>query len=353
MPGENMLTHDQVHLSNVNYAFFTTEAGTSDAGYRINGERTRNVNIFSPEQSKEPGKGFDSSACVLDNVMRCFVELGATESTHKFFMTSFYAGNGKSDPRIYTCQNVSDLDALKTLGIEGARTILKPESGMGEQLLQQGIGVLKADALIFKAIPGQDFAMLGASGDAHPIMMFDDENKLACYVSGAHAALKQGVLERAFDEMLRLGAKVENIKVVIGPGLGPNSYEFGDNAPDYFQVPDAIEFVKDLEGKPKCLINIDRLVKGKLQTRIAPEHIFNLNLNTTGFDLYVPSAPDSDGKTVKTRRETFDFKELSEQGLLLFSARREIMSRAEDLSARNSGAHSTVGRHGAGFLLRN
>jgi len=35
-----------------------------------------------------------------------------------------------------------------------------------------------------------------------------------------------------------------------------------------------------------------------------------------------------------------------------FSARREIMGRSHDLSAENTGLHSTVGRHFAGITVR-
>ena len=54
---ENLFTIPQVSLSNINYAFFTNEDGHSEAGYLIDCQRTRNVNIYSSDQLLE--QGFD------------------------------------------------------------------------------------------------------------------------------------------------------------------------------------------------------------------------------------------------------------------------------------------------------
>ena len=50
------------------------------------------------------------------------------------------------------------------------------------------------------------------------------------------------------------------------------------------------------------------------------------------------------------RKTTVDFQILNRQGLLFFSARREVMSR-EGITAENSGLHNTIGRHFAGMKV--
>lgn len=274
-------------------------------------------------------------------------------------MTSYYANMGKGQPLIISCDNLPDLHRLKQQAAESLdyededKTNPKRlglESTMREALAHSDISVLKADALIFKGVPGENIAVLGASGDAHPIMMFDDENKIACYISGAHMTIKQGVLEQSFDRRLSLGANPNNIRLVIGPGLGNHSYEFGENAPEYFQVPRALTPVVDTNGANKYLVDVHELVIGKLEGRLSQENIFNIELDTMGFDLYDEVIA---GESKRLQRKTgISVSELNESGPLFFGARRTIMEKNNNLTEHNSAAYNTVGRHAAGFKLR-
>lgn len=364
MSKENLLTLPELTLSKINYAFFTNEDGHSDAGYLIDGQKTRNVNVYSSEQL--PGKGFDPAERVLANIQMCFRELGAgDEVKHKFFMTSYYANMGKSAPLIISCDN---LDYLYELKAQASHNLscededksnpnrLGLEPSMRAAIGNSDISVVRADALIFKGIPEESIAVLGASGDAHPIMMFDDENKIACYISGAHMTLKQGVLEQSFDRMIALGANPSNIRLVIGPGLGPKSYEFGENAPEYFSIQEercarVFRPVLDTAGNIRYLIDIKELVSVKLIGRLPPENIHNIELDTMGFDLY-DEVSEEHGDTFLKRKTTINFEELNKSGSLFFGARRSIMQQSGDLMQHNSGAYNTVGRHGAGFSLK-
>lgn len=359
MPHENILTIPEIALNHINYAFFTNEHGQSEAGYLINGQKTRNVNIYSSGQSE--GNGFDPANSVLANIQSCFEELGTQkdENTYKFFMTSYYANMGKGQPLIISCDNLTDLDKLKQQSADNLSYAdedkanpknLGLDPAMRDAFANSDISVLKADALIFKGIPEKSVAVLGASGDAHPIMMFDDENKIACYISGSHMAIKQGVLEQSFDKMRTLGANPNNIRLVIGPGLGYHSYEFGENAPEYFQVPRALTPVVDTHGANKFLVDIHQLVIGKLEGRLSQENIFNIDLDTMGFDLY-DKVVEGESETLQ-RKTAISFAELNESGPLFFGARRTIMEKTNDLMKNNSAAFNTVGRHAAGFKLR-
>lgn len=349
---ENAYQITELETQHINYAFFTNENGESDSGYLVDGQKTRNVNLYSSEQP--PERGFDPATRVLANISSCYQELGATETTHKFFMSSYYANAGRSEPRIISCDNLEDLHRLESEALESLsfecddksnpkRLGIEPE--MQAALASENISVVRADALIFKKIPDESIAVLGASADAHPIMLFDDTAQIACYISGAHASIKQGVLERSVERMLELGATPENIHVAIGPGLGPNSYEFGDNAPTYFNVTpedQALRPVTNDKGEPKCLIHIKNLVAAKLKHHLPRENIHDIELNTMGFDLY----PD------ETRRTHISRAELNDSYMLLFSARRGIAEQSDgDLKVENPGAHNSIGRHGAGFVI--
>ena len=184
----------------------------------------------------------------------------------------------------------------------------------------------------------------------------DDENKIACYISGAHMTVKQGVLEQSVDRMIALGANLSNIQVVIGPGLGAKSYEFGENAPEYFSIPaeyskQVFSLVLDNAGNKKYLVDIEALVEAKLIDKLMPENIHNLELDTLSCDLYDEIPLSEQGGVCLKRKTTLNLVALSEGNQLFFSARRSTMQRSGDLMQHNSGAYNTVGRHGAGFSL--
>lgn len=364
MSKENMLTVPDVTMDHIDYAFFTNENGHSDAGYLIHGEKTRNLNLASPAQQLD--KGYDSPDRVLDNLQLCFQELGGINPVqHKFHMMSYYANLGKSDPLIISCDSLPSINELKaqasrnlfsTITNTEDPNYLELNQSMRDALIQSDIAVIRADALIFKYVRGESVAVVGASGDAHPIMMFDDANKVACYISGSHHAIRKGVFEQSLASMRALGAQPENIRVVIGPGLGPKSYEFGKDAHINFSLPkegSELIFTPVMdEGQEKNLINIKNLVIALLKDKVAAENIYDIGLDTMGFDLYDEIPATEQQPAFLKRKTTINFEELSASGPLLFGARRKIMEQTQDLKQHNPGAYNTVGRHGAGFCLK-
>ena len=348
MPHQHHEAFDPNTLTNTSYGFFTNERGSSTGGYVVNGEGTRNVNIYSPQESDKAG--YDPAISVIGNLMACFKELTHGQEhaahTHQFLMTSNY---GKSGARILTCRDARELTELKKLA-ESETSVLELHANIQTELQGNGVCTLKADALVFKGIPGEFIAAGGASGDAHPIILIDDANKVCAYISGAHAALKEGVIEKTIQAMLSTGARHNNIHMMIGPGLGKNSYEFGlmksngeDITPDeYLNVPrDKVLKVSDPKCRDKWLVDIEKLVAFKAMGMLPRENVHNMDIDTMGFDLYHNG----------TRREVIDFEELDRKGILFFGARRTIMKK-EGVAAQNPGTHNTVGRHFAGITLK-
>ena len=65
------------------------------------------------------------------------------------------------------------------------------------------------------------------AADCGPILFADRENGV---IGAAHAGWKgalTGVLENTIEAMISLGAARENITAVLGPSIGPASYEVG------------------------------------------------------------------------------------------------------------------------------
>lgn len=82
----------------------------------------------------------------------------------------------------------------------------------------------KVDAMVTSA-PGVALGVLAA--DCGPILFADGENGV---IGAAHAGWKgalTGVIENTIEAMLSLGAVRENITAVLGPSIGPASYEVG------------------------------------------------------------------------------------------------------------------------------
>ncbi len=87
----------------------------------------------------------------------------------------------------------------------------------------------QADAMV-TATPGLILGVLSA--DCGPILFADVQ---AGIIGAAHAGWKgalTGVLDNTVEAMVSLGAARENITAVLGPSIGPASYEVG---PEFFE----------------------------------------------------------------------------------------------------------------------
>ena len=82
----------------------------------------------------------------------------------------------------------------------------------------------KADAMVTR-VPG--LALGIATADCGPILFADPENRV---VGAAHAGWKGaagGICRATIDAMVRLGARRETIRAVIGPTISGANYEIG------------------------------------------------------------------------------------------------------------------------------
>ena len=89
----------------------------------------------------------------------------------------------------------------------------------------------RVDAMV-TATPGIALAILTA--DCVPVLLADREVGV---IGAAHAGWRgalNGVLETAVEAMLSLGARARSVRAVIGPAIGPRSYEVGPEFPAPF-----------------------------------------------------------------------------------------------------------------------
>jgi len=91
----------------------------------------------------------------------------------------------------------------------------------------------KADALVSNR-PGVMLGILTA--DCAPVLLADGENRVIGALHAGWRGALGGVLEAGVAGMCRLGAQAANICAVIGPTIGPASYEVGAEFPAPFLV---------------------------------------------------------------------------------------------------------------------
>ncbi|MDA0655745.1 MAG: peptidoglycan editing factor PgeF [Proteobacteria bacterium] len=93
----------------------------------------------------------------------------------------------------------------------------------------------KADAMVTDR-PGIALGILTA--DCAPVLFCDPKSKI---IGAAHAGWRgavSGVLQETVSEMIALGAHRHSISAIIGPTIGPKSYEVGLEFPEPFLAQD-------------------------------------------------------------------------------------------------------------------
>lgn len=167
-------------------------------------------------------------------------EGAGTPIRHGFFTrqggvsTGIYAGLnvgvGSDDDRDHVLENRARVAAWFGLSADRLATVhqvhspdvlIVEDSYAGERP--------QADAMVTN-VPGLALGVLSA--DCGPILFADPQ---AGVIGAAHAGWKgalYGVLENTIYAMVRLGAVRERITAVLGPSIGPKSYEVG---PEFVQ----------------------------------------------------------------------------------------------------------------------
>ncbi|MBW3558560.1 MAG: peptidoglycan editing factor PgeF [Proteobacteria bacterium] len=198
-------------LPGVRHAFFTREGGVSTGVYA-------SLNL---------GRGSrDDPAAVAENRRRAAAHLAVEE------------------PALLACYQVHSAEAVQA---DRAWGEARPE----------------ADAVVTGA-PG--LACGALSADCAPILMVDPQ---AGVVGAAHAGWKgalSGVVLSAVNAMTRLGADTDRIVAVVGPCIGPDSYEVGPEFHARFQaeIPLAGRFFRPARSPDKRLFDLPAFVLQRL-----------------------------------------------------------------------------------------
>ena len=144
---------------------------------------------------------------------------------------------------------------------------------LAAETLAEG-GAAEGDAVIAQT-PGLICGALSA--DCAPILLADTEARLVC---AAHAGWKgalYGMAQAAVAAMVAQGAKPERIVAVIGPCIGPKSYEVGQEFLERFEdhQPGSSRFFAPGPATGKHMFDLPGFVLDQLQQAgvIAPQWI--------------------------------------------------------------------------------
>lgn len=96
------------------------------------------------------------------------------------------------------------------------------------------VNLPKADALVTNI---KNLPICIITADCAPIIFVDEKAEIIGIAHAGWKGAKKGIIENTVNEMIKLGAKIENIQAKIGPTIAQKSYEVGE---EFFE-----DFIKE------------------------------------------------------------------------------------------------------------
>lgn len=206
--------------------------------------------------------GFFSSA-IIDHAF-LGRQSGASEGVYASLNCSKFVGDDESSvaQNLEHVRNSLSASSLITLNqIHSASCIIVDENSVSD---------IKADAMVTN-IPGIALGILTA--DCAPVLLADEKHKI---IGAAHAGWKgafYGVLQSTVNKMLELGADVEEIKAAVGPCIGKESYEIGE------------DFKREFKGSGSCFAIINFRLHFDL-AKYCNEQLVSAGVNQDNIDVF-------------------------------------------------------------------
>jgi YfiH family protein len=107
---------------------------------------------------------------------------------------------------------------------------------------------LEGDALV-TTTPGLVLCVITA--DCVPVLFADSENKVIAAAHAGWRGARSSIIENTINTMLKAGAKIDLIKVAIGPSIHQQSYEVG---PEFYS-----DFINESKDNIRFFINSIKL----------------------------------------------------------------------------------------------
>lgn len=112
------------------------------------------------------------------------------------------------------------------------RTVIIDEAFLNLNPLEQALALDGVDALSTN-IP--DVCICVRTADCIPVLLWDDESQIVSAVHAGWKGTQQRIVEANIDVLKETyGTHAEHLHAIIGPGIGPESFEVGDEVYDLF-----------------------------------------------------------------------------------------------------------------------
>ena len=180
----------------------------------------------------------------------------------------------------------------------------------GHQVHGSAVAIVDRPDLTREELEGIDALVTNKPGvaigvrtaDCVPVLLFDPEQRVVAAVHSGWKGTIQRITEKAIFTMGRqFGSKASSLRAVIGPAIGPQSFQVGEEVVQHFKDQgfplEAIWFFNEGEGESPMhhghhidLWKANRWILE--QTGVSPEKI-----QTVGIDTY------TDGRFFSARRE--------------------------------------------------
>lgn len=127
-----------------------------------------------------------------------------------------------------------------------------------------------------------DLAIAVGAADCYPVLFYDDKNQV---IGAAHCGWRGTlgrIVKNTIEEMVKLGAAKEHIKLAIGQGISAKNYEVSAEVIQHFkdqQFPDCCWNNRQLD-----LLEANRFVAE--ESGILKENIWSMNRCTTEMDFF-------------------------------------------------------------------
>ena len=155
---------------------------------------------------------------------------GVGEGAYASFNITPYCGDAPNN--VLLCRT----ELAQELGITEQRVVLPfqthtnqvkvVEESFFDFPLQEQVAYLEEVDALVTSLPG---VCIGVStADCVPILIYDFEQQVVAAVHAGWRGVVGHIAQNTVEEMKKLGSNVSDIRVVIGPSIGPASFEVGD-----------------------------------------------------------------------------------------------------------------------------
>lgn len=114
----------------------------------------------------------------------------------------------------------------------GTKTVIIDEAFLQQNPLIQALALDGVDAL---ATNLSDVCICVRTADCIPILLWDDETRIVSAVHAGWKGTQRRIVQSNLDVLRNIyGTATQHLHAIIGPGIGPESFEVGDEVYDLF-----------------------------------------------------------------------------------------------------------------------